>query len=645
MEHSVFTILLVSPTAPPHGWFPGANLLWKTALDEVPADKIHLLMLDVGQIPHLLQKARSVLPLCPTITLGGSQTQASCLSLELPLAHFEGFTAELYQRLLVLLMEHLELSNRINDELNLLNQQLLQNGTEDFHAHLLDSAVRLVPGAQAGTLLGLDPEGNYSFKAALGYDFAGLSRIHFTPMQIIGSEIDVPRAIQLLKFREFNRGKMDPETEKILIESGRINEIQVSLSIQVRVKEKLAAVLNLENFDSEDAFTPEAIRIAESFADRAALLMQRYMLEWQVQERAHRYKLLSELSAHIETMNTPSEVAETALDTLLQLSQYELFVYYERLAHGWQLQAYRHSVSLHFDPVVLANLTLHDFDRLPRSVASREVLDIPDFQKVIRPNPELQGLGLKSTLLAPVQVQDRVMGVMVLCTFSVHHEATRNEIQVVKFVLGRLQNAFERSTYLEQVESTREATLRTLGLALEYRDFETKGHTDRVVDLCERFALRLGLHEEDRTFLRWGAYLHDVGKIGIPDAILLKPGKLTPEERLKIQEHTLIGAEICMQMPLLPLPTREVVRSHHEWWDGSGYPDRLPEEQTPLLARIFTIVDVFDALTTERPYKEAWSIPSTLIHMEKLAGKQFDPALLPVFIDLICDLYGVSRVP
>ncbi|GEM46190.1 HD domain-containing phosphohydrolase [Deinococcus cellulosilyticus] len=645
MEQSVYTILLVSPKAPPRWSAAGVNLIWQTSLDEVPSEKIHLLLLDVEHFPHLLHQARSVFPLCPTITLGSSLTQASCLSLELPLPDFEGFTPALYQRLLVLYQEHLELTERINEELNALNLQLLQNGTGDFYVHLLESAVRLVPGAQAGALIGLDPDGQYSFKATLGYDFAGLSRIRFTPQQIIGTENELPRTSNLLKFREFNRGKLDPETEKILRESGRIDEIQVSLSTQVRVKDRLAAVLNLENFDSEDAFTPDAIRIAESFADRAALLVQRYMLEWQVQERAHRYKLLSELSAHIETMNTPHEVAETALGTLMQLSQYELFVYYERLAHGWQLQAFRHSVPLPFDPSLLMNLNLHDFDRLPRSVTSREVLDIPDFQNVIDPSPDLLQLGLKSTLLAPVQVQGRVMGVMVLCTFSGHREAKSSEIQVVKFILGRLQNAFERRTYLEQVESTREATLRTLGLALEYRDFETRGHTDRVVDLCERFALRLGLPEEERTELRWGAYLHDVGKIGIPDAILLKPGKLTPEERLKIQEHTLIGAEICMQMPLLPDLTRAVVRSHHEWWDGSGYPDNLLAEQTSLLARIFTIVDVFDALTTERPYKNAWPIPNTLVHMEKLSGKQFDPALLPVFIDLICDLYGVSRVP
>lgn len=642
---NVFTILLVSPSPPPAFNEPGVRLVWQTSLEWVPTEKIHLLILDVQSDPELLHQARLFFPFCPTITLQPEPAQASCLSLEYPLKHFEGFTPELYQHLLVLYQEHLELTLKINEELDRLTLQLLQNGTEDFYQKLVEAAVRLIPGAQAGTIIGLDPDGHYTFKAALNYDLEGLKRIRFAPHQMLGASNDQPRSSTLLRFKEFNAGKIDPEIDRILKESGRIDEIQVNLSVQVRVQQKLAAILNLENFDSADAFTPESIRMAESFADRAALLMQRYMLEWQVQERAHMYKLLSELSARIETLNHPTEVAETALDTLMQLTGYELFAYYEKMAHGWHLQAVRHSVSLPFDLSRLLSLNLSDFERLPRSVSTREVLDIPDFAQVVQPNPELYDLGLRSTLLAPVQLHNKVMGVMVLCTFNEVHKAARNEVQVLKFVLGRLQNAFERRTYLEQVESTREATLRTLGLALEYRDFETKGHTDRVVDLCERFAIRLGLSEEERTHLRWGAYLHDVGKIGIPDSILLKPGKLTAEERKHIQQHTLMGAEICMQMPLLPEPTRQVVRSHHEWWNGSGYPDQLRMEQTPLLARIFALVDVYDALTTHRPYKDAWDQQTALVHMQKLSGVHFDPQLLPIFVDLICDVYNVRLEP
>ncbi|MCX7600942.1 MAG: GAF domain-containing protein [Meiothermus sp.] len=171
-------------------------------------------------------------------------------------------------------------------------------------------------------------------------------------------------------------------------------------------------------------------------------------------------------------------------------------------------------------------------------------------------------------------------------------------------ILGALLLRLERT---RQLEAAYDGALRAIGLALEARDRETAGHTDRVAALAEQLGRALGLSETELRDLRWGAYLHDVGKLTIPDAILLKPGKLTPEEFSTMKTHAPLGDNLVRNLPFVPLAARQVVRHHHERWDGRGYPDGLAAEHIPLSARIFAICDVFDALCSERPYKAAMS--------------------------------------
>lgn len=194
--------------------------------------------------------------------------------------------------------------------------------------------------------------------------------------------------------------------------------------------------------------------------------------------------------------------------------------------------------------------------------------------------------------------------------------------------------AMERVRNLENISNTREETLRALGLALEFRDYETKGHTDRVVRLSLALAERLQVAEADLNALRWGAYLHDVGKIVVPDQILLKPGKPTPEEWLQIQRHPEVGFEMLKNIPALPAATLEVVRHHHERWDGSGYPSRLTSEAIPWLARLFSVVDIYDALTSVRPYKAAWTHAEAAAELRRIAGQSLDPAMVEAFLQV-----------
>ena len=182
-----------------------------------------------------------------------------------------------------------------------------------------------------------------------------------------------------------------------------------------------------------------------------------------------------------------------------------------------------------------------------------------------------------------------------------------------------------------------ELTLRSLGAALERRDDETGGHTARVEHLSVRLARRLGWDEEQVRALRWGAYLHDLGKIAIPDRILHKNGPLDAQEQHVIRSHTAVGYEMLQDLYFLPAETLDLVRYHHERWDGTGYPSGLRGTNIPDSARIFSIVDVYDALTSERPYKAAWSRERALQEIRAGAGAHFDPQYVDAFLHLMAE--------
>ena len=174
-----------------------------------------------------------------------------------------------------------------------------------------------------------------------------------------------------------------------------------------------------------------------------------------------------------------------------------------------------------------------------------------------------------------------------------------------------------------------------LALAAEYRDDETQEHAWRVGRTAALLAAGLGLPPEEVALIRRAAPLHDVGKIGIADAVFRKPGKLTPEEFATMQQHVAIGANILARSssPVLQA-AEEIVSTHHERWDGTGYPAGLSGEDIPLCGRLTAVADVFDALTHARPYKEAWPVEAAVQEIERCAGTHFDPAIVAVFMKL-----------
>ncbi|MBL8965774.1 MAG: response regulator [Spirochaetaceae bacterium] len=210
-------------------------------------------------------------------------------------------------------------------------------------------------------------------------------------------------------------------------------------------------------------------------------------------------------------------------------------------------------------------------------------------------------------------------------------------------VLKRIRTQLERSDQMrrleaevrkrtKEIEETRMRVIQCLGKASEYRDNETGHHVIRMSNFAERIALAYGLSAEEARLYLYATPMHDVGKIGIRDSILLKPGRLDEEELREMRRHCEIGEKILGETDSLLLATAAVcAKTHHERWDGKGYPQGLAGDAIPLVGRIAAVADVFDALTSKRPYKEAWPIARAAGEVRNAAGTQFDPTVVEAF--------------
>ena len=215
------------------------------------------------------------------------------------------------------------------------------------------------------------------------------------------------------------------------------------------------------------------------------------------------------------------------------------------------------------------------------------------------------------------------------------HRPTEEEVELLQALADSTAVAIENVGVYQELEAARLETLQRLAVAGEYRDDATHRHTARVAATSAALARELGLGQSEVLLLSQAAPLHDIGKLAVSDAILLKPGPLTAEEFETMKGHVESGAGILADSTSAVLRlAQEIALTHHEWWDGSGYPRGLRGEEIPLSGRIVALADVFDALTHDRPYKAAWPVDRAAAEIERLRGRQFDPDVADAFAAL-----------
>jgi putative nucleotidyltransferase with HDIG domain len=248
--------------------------------------------------------------------------------------------------------------------------------------------------------------------------------------------------------------------------------------------------------------------------------------------------------------------------------------------------------------------------------------------------------GIKGCAALPLVAQEKLIGFIWTGTRSLIEEPV---LRLLSTLADIVANAIHRATSHELAIRARaelvvayDTTLEGWARALELRDRETEGHARRVVDLALSLARRLGVEESEMEGLRRGALLHDIGKMGVPDSVLLKPDTLDEGEWEIMRRHPRHAYDLLAPIAYLR-DVAELPYSHHEKWDGSGYPRGLKGEAIPLSARIFAIVDVWDALRSDRPYRAAWPAARTIQLLKEQSGKHFDPRVVEAFVDMVRD--------
>jgi response regulator RpfG family c-di-GMP phosphodiesterase len=249
----------------------------------------------------------------------------------------------------------------------------------------------------------------------------------------------------------------------------------------------------------------------------------------------------------------------------------------------------------------------------------------------VRVSIEAMKQGASDCLIKPIQLDSLVASV----ERSVEKKRLELELESYRKDLEQMveQRSKQLQAAMKRVEMTYDETLAALGSALDLRDTETAGHSQRVSRYCLELAQRIGCSSEQLKQIRRGSYLHDIGKIGIPDSILLKEGKLTPQETAVMQAHVRIGYDMVCRIAFLA-GAAEIVLTHQERYDGTGYPQGLAAEEIPLGSRIFAVADTFDAMTSDRPYRRALPFRAAREEIEREAGRQFDPEFVQVFLSI-----------
>lgn len=251
---------------------------------------------------------------------------------------------------------------------------------------------------------------------------------------------------------------------------------------------------------------------------------------------------------------------------------------------------------------------------------------------------------MASVLCVLLRTPRRRLGVLHLDRGPFQAPFTQDDLHLADALAANVSAGIESAYLLRKREDLFLSIISVLAQAIELKDDYTGGHTNRVSRYAEMLAHQLNVSSTDLRWIRLGTPLHDIGKIGIDDAILKKPGPLTPAEFKIMQSHTVKGATILGSIPELG-PVIPIVRSHHERWDGKGYPDGLSGEAIPLLARVVAVADTFDAMTSDRPYRKGMAPDVAFAEIEKQSGKQFDPACAKAFLAIREDVEPVMEQP
>lgn len=411
------------------------------------------------------------------------------------------------------------------------------------------------------------------------------------------------------------------------------------LGVPLIVKGRRLGVLTLSHTQPE-YYSEQDLKLVATFANQVAITIENHRLIVEARQRMKRLGSLRKIDlAIIDSLDVKQTLEIILSQVLEQLDLDAAVVYlYDQL---WDSLDY--AVSQGFQEDTCCQQVSRKDPLIQEVLDQQRLLTRKDLTRVDRTHSReefFREQGFRVYYGLPLLVKGKLVGL--LEAFQIESADPDEEWKEFLIALaGQAAISIDRiNLYLElkqtnvELAQAYDATIASLAKALELRDLETEGHCQRVENLTVQLAKKLGVGEQEHRYYRWGALLHDIGKIGVPDRILHKPGKLTDEEWEIMVQHPVHAYRMLSSIDYLS-PALDIPLYHHERWDGSGYPEGLSGEEIPLSARVFAVVDVWDALRSDRPYREAWSDKQAKWYLQEEAGKEFDPRVVEAFLELI----------
>jgi putative nucleotidyltransferase with HDIG domain len=395
-------------------------------------------------------------------------------------------------------------------------------------------------------------------------------------------------------------------------------------------------------------FTQDELLLLQGIADQAALAIVNTRLYKDARRRLEHLQALRAIDVAISTNHDLREALEVVLTKVTEQLVVDAAVILLLDETKGQLE-FAASRGFHTPTLRFTRLRMGE-GIAGRAAQQHRVIHIRDLRvdpQTLVYAPSLAEEGFASYFAAPLISQGEVNGVL-----EIFHRSLLDPddewLGFLETLAGQAAIAIESTTLFEDLQQTNDelskaydSTIEGWSHALDLRDKETEGHTLRVTELTLELARTFKFSERELMYMRWGALLHDIGKMGIPDRILLKEGPLTDEEWAVMRQHPVYAHEMLRTIQYLR-PALDIPYCHHEKWDGMGYPRGLKGEEIPLTARIFAVADVWDALTSDRPYRGAWSHEKALAHIREGEDHHFDPQVIEAFVKLIQQKKGTS---
>ncbi|HNB50407.1 MAG TPA: PAS domain S-box protein [Anaerolineales bacterium] len=429
----------------------------------------------------------------------------------------------------------------------------------------------------------------------------------------------------------------DANTEPLLPNAAQLGESRAVVCVPLVAHQQTIGVLWLARIQP---LTESDAKILTAVADIAANAIHRADLYEQTQQQLKRLAILHAMDAAIVSSFDLRPTLYILIEQILNRLQVDAAAVCLYNPHTLNLE---YIAGNGFHNPAFKHIPLHLGEACTGQTALEHRITVhTDFRKYLAENPhtlhrQLQTEEFTKYFGIPLRSKGQIKGVLEIYQrqpFAVDEswvEFLETLGRQVAIAIDNIEmlNGIQRSKL--ELELAYDATIESWSRVLDLRDKETEGHSQRVTEITLKLARRLGVRDDEIVHIRRGALLHDIGKMGIPDAILLKPAKLNDEEWVIMRQHPGLAYEMLTPIAYLR-PALDIPLYHHEKWDGTGYPHGLKGEQIPLAARIFALADVWDALTSDRPYRPAWSAEKTIAYIQEQAGIHFDPNIVFVFL-------------